>query len=99
MAKLDDKAVRFGPFKEGRPIAKLQYHGADPVGYLHPILDLHERPMVSARLTAAFDDPNVAMVIQPEQYILLDEVRDRHALEYMRSHRDFVLLRVTRQFG
>lgn len=69
---------------------KLQYvpHGNSPVGYLGPIVDLHDRWLVPPRLTSP-DAPDVALVIKPGDFIDLHEIRDRHALEFMRAHRDF----------
>jgi hypothetical protein len=101
MAKVEsssDQVARFGPIKDARPTAKLQFHGPSAAAYIHPILDQHERPLISARMSTP-DDPDAALVILPEQYAELDELRDRHALEYMRCHKDFVLLRATRQYG
>jgi hypothetical protein len=71
-------------------MAKLQYlpHGNEPAGYVPPIVDLHDRWLVPPRL-APPDAPEAAMVLQPGQFIDLHEIRDRHFLEWARSHHDF----------
>jgi hypothetical protein len=71
-------------------MAKLQYlpHGNEPMGVLPAIMDLHERPLVPFRFAHPSAE-GVAVVLQPGQFLDLHEVKDRHFLEWARSHPDF----------
>jgi hypothetical protein len=76
---------------------KLQYvaHGNAPVGVLPAIVDLHDRWLCGPRL-APPSTPGVVMVLTPGQFLDLHEQRDRHLLEFLRSHRDFQVVNSAR---
>jgi hypothetical protein len=83
-------------------MAKLQYvaHGKEAVGYIGPIVDLHDRWLVPPRLVSP-DAPDVERVLKPGDFIDLDErlPGDRHFLEWAGSHRDFVVVNANRYGG
>lgn len=77
---------------------KLQFvpHGDNEVrGVAAPVLDLHERWLIPPRFVQP-DDPACCMVLRPGQFIDLHEIRDRHWVEFMRSHPDFVVVNRSR---
>ncbi len=57
-------------------------------GYILPILDLHERPLVPARLVQP-DAEGVTRVFKRGEIFDVHERREAHLHEFVRSCRDF----------
>jgi hypothetical protein len=76
---------------------KLQFlpHDREPRGVAAPVVDAHDRWLIPPRFVPA-DDPQAAMVVTHGQYLDLHEIRDRHWLEWMRSHPDFMVVNRSR---
>jgi hypothetical protein len=72
---------------------KVQYVPQDDSqrGLAAPIVDAHDHWLVPPRFVVP-GHPDCVMTLHPHQYITLHEVRDRHWIQFMRAHNDFVVV-------
>lgn len=65
--------------------------GRGAVGYAPPVLDMHGRPLVPARLVAP-DAPEAEQSFKPGDPFHVDETAEPELLDFVRSHKSFRLV-------